>query len=287
MSKTKEQLITILREHERLSRMHKVEEESMAKKRYRENEADQDVSATASSSADGTPTTPLTPDASQDHGEIQDGKQQEALEDEEELEEQEGEDEESRMQENEAEVDTQTDPKSNNSIPADGGDNIGDETPQNTEEIQSENMDEEELAEELEEEEGELMERLRRVRKLKERVRNGKRLREKARYKEQDGAEEEPLTEQDEEEPVITERFREMEDDMGKVVDVVEALKNQIDELEEKFKSQFGDELDESDEEQPLAPQSESAILRSAFVESAENGIHTKFGEAAKHLIRG
>lgn len=70
----------------------------------------------------------------------------------------------------------------------------------------------------------------------------------------------------------LKEKFAEMEGDMGKVVDVVEALKNQIEamnqrmtEMEGKIGKQPGEE---QVSEEPQAPVTESAILKGAFAES-------------------
>jgi len=95
----------------------------------------------------------------------------------------------------------------------------------------------------------------------------------------------------EEEDKALDEKFKEMEDDMGKVVDVIEALKNQVDELgkkvtdmEEKFRNQAGEG---EDEEEPMEPVSESAILSGALMESTKAPARKEsLGDAAKAIFR-
>jgi len=103
----------------------------------------------------------------------------------------------------------------------------------------------------------------------------------------------EALPKEDEKEPDYKERLKEMEDDMGKIVDVVESLKNSIDELnkknsdmEERFKSAFNkDDLKKKDE--PIAPQSESAILKGALSESIQGPAKKEtFGDVARNIFK-
>lgn len=86
------------------------------------------------------------------------------------------------------------------------------------------------------------------------------------------------------------ERFREMEDDMHKLVDVVEALKNQLDEVKQKVEALgAGNSTPQAPaEEEPMAPHTESAILKGAFAESATSVAEKqKIGQALGRLIRG
>lgn len=118
-----------------------------------------------------------------------------------------------------------------------------------------------------------------------------------------ENAEEDEMQENAEEDKPMAERFREMEDDMYKVVDVVEALKNQVDELTKKVEALSAGEETPAEQapaepaappeqapadEQPMAPHTESAILRGAFAESvADVAEKQKIGQALGRLIRG
>jgi len=76
---------------------------------------------------------------------------------------------------------------------------------------------------------------------------------------------------EEEEDKPLEEKYKEMEDDMTKVVDVIESLKSSVDELnkkvtdmEEKFEQMNGGE----ETEEPMEPVTESAILHTALTES-------------------
>lgn len=207
-------------------------------------------------------------------------------------------------EQNVANQDTQADPKSANTpLPSQGGD-MKQDAPQNDQEIQEANQAEQDISadvpapvapsdgtpmkpdapqndeeiqqEAVDEEEGEDEEK-------KEQLED-----EEEEQKEQ--IEEPEVPEEEEPEMSPEEKFREMEDDMTKLVDVVEALKNQVDDMgkkisdmEERFTNQAGPE----EEEEPLEPVSESMILNSALKESVGKvQKEESLGKAMSRFIR-
>ena len=103
------------------------------------------------------------------------------------------------------------------------------------------------------------------------------------------------LEEQDEEKPIeeqipetdLAEKYSEMEGDMGKVVEIMEALKNEIDGLKQEIATIKGGESEEGDVEgeKPEPPMVEKANLSSVFVEAMKVKGKDDFGKAVQNVI--
>jgi len=83
-------------------------------------------------------------------------------------------------------------------------------------------------------------------------------------------------------------KLREMEDDMTKLVEIIEVLKNKVEALEKKVMTENPEPSPEgevkTDEEKPMPPMSESMTLRSVFVETMETG-KSNFSESARKVL--